>query len=272
MFQLIGRMKIGRMRVEPGSTPTWEDGRHRHRGHRGFHRGGYRGLEKYGRNSFANNETNMLTPEEKSFQEEVRINIEEILLLKFKKMNEFSEIEKKGIQMTIMAQIKGHSKVIFEEACYRVENNKKLQEEMESMTEEQIEEILMEKISKEAKDIALDEFEFDCNIDINQFMKREKQVKDRIENGELTIEEAYKILKEPIIVENEELSNSQKYEEIYRAYNQSEKTMNNPSTQTDKCAEFRKLQYVPPEKREKVQHQEDSTDGQLKKLDQEITQ
>lgn len=200
----------------------------------------------------------MLTPEEKKFQEEVRIHIEEILLAKFEKTNMFSEAEKQGVQMTIGAQIQGHSKVIFEEACHRVEHDKGLQAEIENMTKAQVEDIFMEEVKKEAERIALDEFKFDRNIDIKLFMQREKAIKEKMEKGEITREEAYELLREPIVVENtydEKARHSQRYEENYRAYNHQSRGQReerrNSSARASRCKNYRKAQYVPPENRVK---------------------
>ena len=123
--------------------------------------------------------------------------------------------------MTIRAQIKGHSKVIFDEACHRIDHDKRLQAEIENMTEREIQDVFMAEVGREAERIAVNEFEFDRNIDIDQFMKREKEVRGRIEKGEITREEAYEILREPIVVqmEKEGEPQSQGYEEYYRECN-----------------------------------------------------
>lgn len=204
----------------------------------------------------------MLTAEENDFQEATRLRVEEILLMKFRKTNVFSEAEKQGVQMTIMAQIKVHTKVIFEEARYRVANDRTLQAEMEKMTDAQIGELFMAEVEKEAERIAMDEFEFERNIDVERFMKREKEVKDRIEKGELTTEEAYEILREPIVVEKEnEEADSQKYEENYRAYSQAEKEKEKGKTSRkgDKCKDYRKSQFVPPQDRRNPKKREENT-------------
>lgn len=200
-----------------------KDGENGHRRpswfHRNFRRYGYG--YGYGRNLFGNSSIDMATPEEKGFEEEVRTHIEEILLVKFQKTNVFSRTEKEGVEMTIRAQIKGHSKVIFDEACHRIDHDKRLQAEIENMTEREIQDVFMAEVGREAERIAVNEFEFDRNIDIDQFMKREKEVRGRIEKGEITREEAYEILREPIVVQkkNEKESQSQGYEEYYRYCN-----------------------------------------------------
>lgn len=227
----------------------------------------------YGRDFLGNQSIDVSTTEEKNFQQEVRTRVEELLVVKFQKTNAFSETEKQGLQMTVMAQIKGHSKVIFEEACHRVDKDKSLQAEMENMTKAQVEDMFMEEVMAEAENIALSEFEFERNIDVKQFMQREKEVKDRMQKGELTREEAEEILREPIVVENEyeEQKASQRYEENYRAYNQSRRTRNNSSKEeknnqsrgernnsskrSNRCKNFRRSQYVPPERRKKPQTQ-----------------
>ena len=245
-----------------------KDGESAHR-RPGWFRRGF-GRYGYGRNFLGDHSMDMLTSEEKNFQEEVRTHIEEILLAKFEKTNMFSEAEKQGVQMTIGAQIQGHSKVIFEEACHRVEHDKRLQEEIENMTKTQIEDIFMEEVKKEAERIALDEFEFDRNIDIRLFMKREKDVKERMQRGEITREEAYELLREPIVVEKAydgKESHSQRYEENYRAYNQSRRQRGQrensseqrgerrkssaSSARASRCKDYRKAQYVPPRDRSK---------------------
>lgn len=188
--------------------------------HRNFRRYGY-GYGRNGRNLFGDSSIDMATPEEKGFEEGVRIHIEEILLVKFQKTNVFSETEKQGLEMTVMAQMHGHSKVIFDEACHRVENDKRLQAEIENMTEREMQDVFMAEVEREAERIVVNEFEFDRNIDIDLFMKREKGVRERIKKGEITREEAYEILREPIVVqmEKEGEPQSQGYEEYYRECN-----------------------------------------------------
>ena len=240
-----------------------ENGYHRRPGwfHRGFGRYGY------GRDFLRDHSIDISTPEEKGFEESVRSHIEEILLVKFQETNVFSEVEKQGVEMTIKAQIQGHSKVIFDEACHRVERDKRLQAEMKNMTERQMEDVFMAEVEREAEKIAGDEFNFDHNIDINQFMKREKDVKERMERGEITREEAYELLREPIVVEKAydgNASHSQRYEENYRAYNQSRRQRaqrensseqrgerRKSSARASRCKDYRNAQYVPPRDRSK---------------------
>ena len=201
-----------------------KDGENGHRRpswfHRNFRRYGY-GYGRNGRNLFGDSLIDMATPEEKGFEEGVRTHIEEILLVKFQKTNVFSETEKQGLEMTVMAQMNGHSKVIFDEACHRVENDKRLQEEIENMTEREMQDVFMAEVEREAERIVVNEFEFDRNIDIDLFMKREKDIKERVKKEEITEEEAYEILREPIVVqkENEKESQSQGYEEYYKYCN-----------------------------------------------------
>lgn len=242
-----------------------KDGENGHRRLSWFHRNfGRYGYGRNGRNLFGNPSIDMATPEEKGFEEGVRTHIEEILLVKFQKTNVFSETEKQGLEMTVRAQMHGHSKVIFDEACHRVENDKRLQAEIENMTEREMQDVFMAEVEREAERIVVNEFEFDRNIDIDLFMGREKDVREKIEKGEITEEEAYKILREPIVVqkENEKESQSQGYEEYYRyCNNQSRRQRENSSGQrgqrrnssarasrnTNGCARFRKGQRVQPE-------------------------
>ena len=92
---------------------------------------------------------------------------------------------------------------------------------------------------------------------------------------EITLEEAYERLKEPIIIDKErEEENSQKYEEIYEGYRKraerNKEERNKEATNTrnkrevhrsgkyprhDKSAAYRKKMYVPPEKRTQKRNQ-----------------
>lgn len=242
-----------------------KDGENGHRRPSWFHRNfGRYGYGRNGRNLLGDPFIGMETPEEKGFEEGVRTHIEEILLIKFQKTNVFSETEKQGLEMTVKSQMHGHSKVIFDEACHRVENDKRLQEEIENMTEREMQDVFMAEVEREAERIVVNEFEFDRNIDIDLFMKREKDIKERIKKEEITEEEAYEILREPIVVqkENEKESQSQGYEEYYKyCNNRSRGERGNSSGQrgqrrnssarasrnTNRCARFRKGQRVPPE-------------------------
>ena len=245
-----------------------KDGENGHRRPSWFHRN-FRRYEygRNGRNLFGDSLIDMATPEEKGFEEGVRTHIEEILLVKFQKTNVFSETEKQGLEMTVMAQMHGHSKVIFDEACHRVENDKRLQAEIENMTEREMQDVFMAEVEREAERIVVNEFEFDRNIDIDLFMEREKDVRERIKKGEITREEAYEILREPIVVqmEKEGEPQSQGYEEYYRECNnqsreqrgqrgnssgqrgQRRNSSARASRNTNRCARFRNGQRVPPE-------------------------
>lgn len=252
-----------------------KDGENGHRRPSWFHRNfGRYGYGRNGRNLFGDHSIDMATPEGKGFEEEVRTHIEEILLVKFQKTNVFSETEKQGLEMTVRAQMHGHSKVIFEEACHRVDHDKRLQEEIENMTEREMQDVFMAEVEREAERIVVNEFEFDHSIDISLFTEREKDVKERIKKGEITKEEAYEILREPIVVqkENEKESQSQGYEEYYRYCNnrsrgqrgnssrrrgergnssgqrgQRRNSSARASRNTNRYARFRNGQRVPPE-------------------------
>ena len=265
-----------------------KDGENGHRGPSWFHRNFRRyGYGRNGRNLFGNPSIDMATPEEKGFEEGVRTHIEEILLIKFQKTNVFSETEKQGLEMTVRAQMNGHSKVIFDEACHRVENDKRLQEEIENMTEREMQDVFMAEVEREAERIVVNEFEFDRNIDIDLFMKREKDIKERVKKEEITEEEAYEILREPIVVqkENEKESQSQGYEEYYKYCNnrsrgergnssgqrgQRRKSSARASRDTkNRYREFRRAQYVPNNKREKPKGKPKKEETQKVSLDEE---
>lgn len=265
-----------------------KDGENGHRRLSWFHRNfGRYGYGRNGRNLFGNPSIDMATPEEKGFEEGVRTHIEEILLIKFQKTNVFSETEKQGLEMTVRAQMNGHSKVIFDEACHRVENDKRLQEEIENMTEREMQDVFMAEVEREAERIVVNEFEFDRNIDIDLFMKREKDIKERVKKEEITEEEAYEILREPIVVqkENEKESQSQGYEEYYKYCNnrsrgergnssgqrgQRRKSSARASRDTkNRYREFRRAQYVPNNKREKPKGKPKKEETQKVSLDEE---
>lgn len=207
-------MIIGRMRVEPGSTPVWEGG----------DKGGYRrsllsrmlnqGM-RMGRNYLGDRPINMPEYAEEEIEGDIRKNIEQNLLIKFQKDRNYTEAEKQSVEMTIAAQAGVHSGVIFKEACHRVSNNINLQHDLEKMEDNQVAQIYYDEVLREALAIVDDEFEFQPNLNIEAFAKREAKVKKEIENGEITMEEAQEILSKPIRVMEETKQKEDKQEKGY---------------------------------------------------------
>ena len=271
MFELLGRM-----RVEPGQSPVWEEKNRNPHGRWGTGRFGRR-FGMYGGDYVGNRDINMPMEMQAEMHENIQRKIEESLLNKFQKSPSYTNLEKQSIQMTVMAQVKVHAKVIFEEASDRVKRNVALQRDAEHMTEDELIDAYYSEIENEAANIVLNEFDFPEHMDIEKFAQREKQVKEKLKNGEITLEEAYERLKEPIIIHKErEEENFQKYEEIYEGYRtrskeeRDEDSINKEATSTrnkrevhrsgryprqDKSAAYRKKMYVPPEERAQKENQ-----------------
>lgn len=216
-------MIIGRMRVEPGSTPFWEGG----------DRGGYkrsllsRMLNQgmgMGRNYLGDRPINMPEYAEEEIKGDIRRNIEQDLLIKFQNDRNYTEAEKQSIEMTMAAQAGVHSRVIFKEACHRVSRNTNLQHDLEEMEDSQVAQIYYDEVLREALAIVDDEFEFQPNLNIEALAKREAKVKRQIENGDITMEEAQEILRKPIHVKEEtkQQENEQEkgYEQAYEGERQ----------------------------------------------------
>lgn len=216
-------MIIGRMRVEPGSTPFWEGG----------DRGGYkrsllsRMLNQgmgMGRNYLGDRPINMPEYAEEEIKGDIRRNIEQDLLIKFQNDRNYTEAEKQSIEMTMAAQAGVHSRVIFKEACHRVSRNTNLQHDLEEMEDSQVAQIYYDEVLREALAIVDDEFEFQPNLNIEALAKREAKVKRQIENGDITMEEAQEILRKPIHVKEEtkqqEDGQEKGYEQAYEGERQ----------------------------------------------------
>lgn len=219
-------MIIGRMRVEPGSTPFWEGG----------DRGGYkrsllsRMLNQgmgMGRNYLGDRPINMPEYVEEEIKGDIRRNIEQDLLIKFQNDRNYTEAEKQSIEMTMAAQAGVHSRVIFKEACHRVSRNTNLQHDLEEMEDSQVAQIYYDEVLREALAIVDDEFEFQPNLNIEALAKREAKVKRQIENGDITMEEAQEILRKPIHVKEEtkqqEDGQEKGYEQAYEGERQKTK-------------------------------------------------
>lgn len=211
-------MIIGRMRVEAGSTPVWEGGDKNPYRRNMLSRLLNQGL---GRNYIGNRPVNVSEMVEEEFRDDIKKQIEDKIILKFQKDTRYSEKAKQGIQMTITAQAGIQSGVIYKEACYRVGKNSRLQQEIEQLNDSQIVDIYFDEVLNEAMNIVEWEFEFQPNLDIEALTKRETKIKQQLENGEITQEEAKKILEKPISTREEETQEEQSYEE--KAYERERK-------------------------------------------------
>ena len=211
-------MIIGRMRVEAGSTPVWEGGDKNPYRRNMLSRLLNQGL---GRNYIGNRPVNVSEMVEEEFRDDIKKQIEDKIILKFQNDTRYSEKAKQGIQMTITAQAGIQSGVIYKEACYRVGKNSRLQQEIEQLDDSQIVDIYFDEVLNEAMNIVEWEFEFQPNLDIEALTKREAEIKQQLENGEITQEEAKKILEKPISTREEETQEEQSYEE--KAYEKERK-------------------------------------------------
>ena len=211
-------MIIGRMRVEAGSTPVWEGGDKNPYRRNMLSRLLNQGL---GRNYIGNRPVNVSEMVEEEVRDDIKKQIESKIILKFQNDTRYSEKAKQGIQMTITAQAGIQSGVIYKEACYRVGKNSRLQQEIEQLNDSQIVDIYFDEVLNEAMNIVEWEFEFQPNLDIEALTKRETKIKQQLENGEITQEEAKKILEKPISTREEETEKEQNYEE--KAYEKERK-------------------------------------------------
>ena len=123
--------------------------------------------------------------------------------------------------MTIVPQAGVQAGIIFKEACKRVGEDANLQSELEGMDDKKVAQIFFDEVLKEALTIVDNEFEIQPDLDIEALARREAEVKQKIEKGEMTQEEAKEILKEPIIEKDRETEEEKAYEE--KAYEKERK-------------------------------------------------
>lgn len=251
---------MGRMTVKPGAVPVWE-GEEKNKPRRGLSRMFNRGLRNYG-NRFMNDYNNTFLDRESKENIDIRKHIEIMLVNKFEKLERYTKEEKKGVEMTIRAQARLHSKVILDEAITRIKDDENLEKELEELSEEEAMKVYYEEIENEVNHIINEEFEFQPDLDIKSFIEREKKVKEKVSKGEITEEEAYSILKEPI-ESREGKKATQEYEERCEEYRKQEESKN------DRSKEYRKSQYVPPEKRKPMKKDQKETETSKKEMELE---
>ena len=204
-------MIIGRMRVEPGSAPVWEGG------DTNPHRRNLlsRMLNKrlMGKNYLGDRLINMPEMVEEEISEDIRKEVEVKIIQKFLVDRRYTDRDKQRVQMTIVAQAGVQAGIIFKEACKRVGEDANLQSELEGMDDKKVAQIFFDEVLKEALTIVDNEFEIQPDLDIEALARREAEVKQKIEKGEMTQEEAKEILKEPIIEKDRETEEEKAYEE-----------------------------------------------------------
>lgn len=212
-------MIIGRMRVEPGSAPVWEGG------DTNPHRRNMlsRMLNKrlMGKNYLGDRLINMPEMVEEEISEDIRKEVEVKIIQKFLVDRRYTDRDKQRVQMTIVAQAGVQAGIIFKEACKRVGEDANLQSELEGMDDKKVAQIFFDEVLKEALTIVDNEFEIQPDLDIEALARREAEVKQKIEKGEMTQEEAKEILKEPIIEKDRETEEEKAYEE--KAYEKERK-------------------------------------------------
>lgn len=212
-------MIIGRMRVEPGSAPVWEGG------DTNPHRRNLlsRMLNKrlMGKNYLGDRLINMPEMVEEEISEDIRKEVEVKIIQKFLVDRRYTDRDKQRVQMTIVAQAGVQAGIIFKEACKRVGEDANLQSELEGMDDKKVAQIFFDEVLKEALIIVDNEFEIQPDLDIEALARREAEVKQKIEKGEMTQEEAKEILKEPIIEKDRETEEEKAYEE--KAYEKERK-------------------------------------------------
>ena len=207
------------MRVEPGSAPVWEGG------DTNPHRRNLlsRMLNKrlMGKNYLGDRLINMPEMVEEEISEDIRKEVEVKIIQKFLVDRRYTDRDKQRVQMTIVAQAGVQAGIIFKEACKRVGEDANLQSELEGMDDKKVAQIFFDEVLKEALTIVDNEFEIQPDLDIEALARREAEVKQKIEKGEMTQEEAKEILKEPIIEKDRETEEEKAYEE--KAYEKERK-------------------------------------------------
>lgn len=170
---------------------------------RGFGRG-YRGGRGYQRKY----------PQDKQKENSIKKDVEQVLLDKFENSDQWTEEQKKGIKNTLKAQVKVYADMILEQAeeeCYS-----KLLKSDESISVEEQQKVFYKKLYSIAMDIAEKQFEIDEDFDIEEAIKRERNVLKKVQNGELTRNKAISYLEEPLLFKGE-IDN--KYKQYVNLYN-----------------------------------------------------
>lgn len=172
---------MGRMVVQPGSAPQWI------------------GSNRYGRRFRRG--LNREVPQEiydKKKEKIAQKEIEKILEEKFFESEQYTEQQKAKIKNTIKAQIKYYSEAIIKQA----EDDLNIDFNEENPNYENLRELYYQELTNKAIQIAAKEFDISETFDIEEAIKKEKKVLEKVRAGEITKEEAKTILSKPTIFES----------------------------------------------------------------------
>lgn len=119
------------------------------------------------------------------YEDEIKKKIEEILRRKIEESEFWSEEQLEQAKNIVENQTKVATDYIYDMAQRRLNEDKKGNK-------------YFKKLEKKAIEIAENEAQVNPNFDIEAAIKREKEIKEKVEKGELTPEEALKAYSEPI--------------------------------------------------------------------------
>lgn len=152
-------------------------------------------------------------------EDEIKKKIEKILRRKIEKSEFWSEEQLEQAKNIVENQTKVAADYIYDMAKRRLNDDKK-------------ENKYFKKLEKKAIEIAENEAQVNPNFDIEVAIKREKEIKEKVEKGELTPEEALKAYSEPIPDLGGGMLNSlnkmgvKTYEDIYKEIREQENSKN----------------------------------------------
>lgn len=173
---------MGRMIVQPESAPQWIGG------------------HGYGRH-FGRKNYNSKTPDEiydKKKEKDVEKEIEKILDEKFKNSEQYTKQQKAQIKNTIKVGIKLSTHEILSQAIDEV--NRDL--DIENGNFDSLKQMYYAELSERARKIAIQEYDLSESFDIKEAIRREKEIDEKLRAGDITIEQAKKMLGKPILFES----------------------------------------------------------------------
>ena len=188
---------MGRMVVTPGGSPHWVDEGRRYRRH-----------ERYGR--MKNGEDRVLEDPKK--EKEIRSEVEDALIDKFYDSDKYTDEQKDKIKNTIKAQAKTFSKAILKQAEEDIEIDEN--SITEGMEDEEISKMFYRKLKDKALSLAEEKYFISSNFDIERAIRTEREVLEKINNGELTRSQAKDLLGRPMLFESRDGRHSQFLQEI----------------------------------------------------------
>lgn len=155
-------------------------------------------------------------PQNKQKEDGIKEDVKQILLDKFDNTDKWTEEQKEGIKNTLKAQVGVYADMILkqaEEECYNT-----LPETDEAIPVEEEQRNFYNKLHNVAIDIAEKQFDIDQDFDIEEAIKREKSLLEKVRSGELTSYMAKSYLEEPLLYKGEIKNKYKQYVDLYNSF------------------------------------------------------